>query len=156
MDGAGVSSGSPAPLQTRWLRLTIQPSAEAVDKAGEPMSLGLPRSLCQILVCPSCRRWLIALDSAKASAPQRFWGFFFLVPFKSFEAFFFLLPVRSTVYSPRGDKADTASGWMDCSGAAHALAPPLNPSAPPQTIKYSFDGGTLYEDEGRIPSGMSI
>lgn len=86
---------------------------------------------------------------------SRDFGGFFLVPFKSFEAFF-LLPVRSTVYSPRGDKADTASGWMDCSSAAHALSPPLNPAAPLETIKYSFDGGTLYEDEGRIPSGMSI
>lgn len=79
----------------------------------------------------------------------------FFVPFKSFEAFF-LLPVRSTVYSPRGDKADTASRWMDCSGVVDALSHPLNPVVPLETIKYSFDGGTLYEDEGRIPSVMSI
>lgn len=114
-------------------------------------SLGL---LCQILVCPSCLRWLIALDSAKASALKRFWEGF-LVPFKSFGAFF-LRPVRSTVYSPQGDKADTVSRWMDCSSAADALSLPLNPVVMLEMIKYSFDGGTSYEDEGRIPSVMSI
>lgn len=44
MDGAGVSSGSPAPLQTQGLCLPIQRSTEAGDKAGERMSLGLPPS----------------------------------------------------------------------------------------------------------------
>lgn len=45
---------------------------------------------------------------------------------------------------------------MDCSGAAHALSLPLNPATLLETIKYSFDRGTLCEYEGRFPSGMSI
>lgn len=154
MDAAGVSSGFPAPLQTAWLRFTIQLSAEAVDKAAERRSLWLPRSPVPNISLP--------IMSAVINRTWQYQGlctpeilFFFWSLLNLLRPFFSLLPVRSTVYSPQGDKADIASGWMDCSRVACALSLLLNPAVPLETIKYSFDGGTLYEDEGFISSVMS-
>lgn len=161
MDGAGVSSGSPVPLQAAWLCFTIQPGAGAVDKAAERMSLGLPRSPAPNISLP-----------IMSAVINRTWQCQGLCSLEILEVFFgsllnllcpppplsprLSLPVRSTVYSPQGDKVDTASGWMYCSGESPALSLPLNPAVALETIKYLFDGGTLYEDESRFPLVMAI
>lgn len=81
-----------ASLYNPALKLWTKPRSE-----GASGFLGL---LCQILVCPSCRQWLIALDSAKASALQRFWGFFWSL-LNLLRPFFFCCPSDPQFIHPK-------------------------------------------------------
>lgn len=45
---------------------------------------------------------------------------------------------------------------MNFSGVALSLSLLLSPAVVLETIKYLFDGGTLYKDESCIPTVMSI